>query len=177
VEQAEVSRWLARFLDVSAGSHGRANSANSANRSDEGAFGTNGTIGTEVETSKQAKRPPFAPIPEPGPGAQAQLWQDWHQERLAIRQHDGNYPRAMAEALVYGEAVARWHLLHGQRTDPALCAGCGEMLSGSEMLALPDGARVHVNDEWPCLRAYGKQWRDEAIMGLARLGIMTPDER
>ena len=81
----------------------------------------------------------------------------------------------MAEALAYGEAINRWHLLQGQHPDTALCAGCGELLSGAEVLKLPDGVRVHVDDDWLCLRVYGRRWRAEAIKGLAELGIMPPD--
>ncbi len=82
----------------------------------------------------------------------------------------------MAEALAYGEAINRWHFLNSPRTDPAHCTGCGELLSGSEVLKLPDGSRVHVDDEWQCLRAFGRRWRVEAVKGLADIGIMPPDD-
>ena len=171
-----MSRWLALFRETNADIHGRAISANSANRSDEGAFGTNGTIGTGSESKPQAQATRFAAIPEPGPGAEAQLWLDWYMERCAIREYEGGYPRAMAEALTYGEAINRWHRLYGPQPEPAFCAGCGSLLSGSDVLALPDGARVHVDGEWSCLRAYGKRWRAEATKALAVMGIMLPDD-
>lgn len=126
------------------------------------------------QIDQQAHQPTFAPISEPGPGATAQAWLDWYEERAAIRQYDDGYARPMAESLAYGEAVNRWHLLHGQRTDPAFCAGCDDLLSGGETLTLPDSARVHVDDEWSCLRAYGKLWQAEAVKGIAQLGITPP---
>ena len=118
----------------------------------------------------------YTSIPEPGPGAEVQLWHDWYEERCAIREYEGGYARDMAEAVAYREARNRWHLLHGQKPDLARCAGCGELLSGRETLALPDGARVHVDDEWFCLRICGKRWRAEAVKGLADIGIMPPDD-
>ena len=130
-----------------------------------------GTGGTPALRSQEITPTQAPAIPVPGPGAQAQLWRDWYEERVAIREYVGEYPRAMAEALAYGEAVNRWHLLHRQRTDPALCAGCGELLSGVEALKLPDDVRIHVDDDWQCLRVYGRRWKAEAIKGLAELGM------
>jgi hypothetical protein len=156
-----VSRWLTQFREINPDIHGRANSANSANSSAEGAFGTNGTIGTGVESGKQVHQRSHTPIP--GPGADARLWSGWHSERRTI----------VADAVAYDEVVSRWHLLNGTRPDPSHCAGCGELLSGTETLPLPDGGRVHIDDEWACLRRYGKRWRNEAMKALAEIGI-TP---
>ncbi len=142
--------------------------AHVAHENDEGLHRT----GTE----RLGRSTAFVPIPEPGPGAEAQLWCDWYEERCAIREYEGEYPRAMAESITYREARNRWHLLHGQKPDLARCAGCGKLLSGRETLALPDGARVHADDDWPCLRAYGKHWQDEAVKALAGLGIMPPEK-
>lgn len=113
-------------------------------------------------------------IPEPGPGASDQLWRDWFEERAAIRQYDAGYSRLMAEHLAYGEAVNRWHRMHGGRTNPAHCPGCGELTSGSETLKLPDGNRVHVNENWRCLTAFGKRWRNAAVRALTGLGVVAP---
>ena len=66
--------------------------------------------------------------------------------------------------------------LYSPQPEPAFCAGCGSLLSGSDVLDLPDGARVHVDGEWSCLRAYGKRWRAEATKALAVMGIMLPDD-
>lgn len=124
---------------------------------------------------QRSHQPAFEPIPEPGPGATAQLWLDWYEERAAIRGYDADYPRPMAEALAYGEAVNRWHRLHGKRPDPAHCAGCAKLLSGGETLKLPDSARVHVDSEWTCLRTYGRRWRNEAVKALAEMGIVPTE--
>lgn len=129
------------------------------------------------ERSPAGRSTTYTPIPEPGPGANTQAWRDWYEERCAIREYVGEYPRAMAEAMAYGEAVNRWHLLNSQHTDPALCTGCDELLSGSEALSLPDGARVHIDDDWQCLRVYGRRWRAEAIKALAELDITPPDDQ
>ena len=112
--------------------------------------------------------------PEPGPGAEAQAWRNWYKQRCVIRNFERGYPPEMAEALAYGEAINRWHKLYGQRQDPALCAGCGELLSGAEVLILPGSSRVHIDDEWSCLRAYGKRWRAQAVRALAEVGITPP---
>ena len=66
--------------------------------------------------------------------------------------------------------------LYRPHPDPALCAGCGNLLSGSDVLTLPDSVRVHVDDEWSCLRTYGKRWRAEATKALAVMGVLAPDD-
>ena len=115
-------------------------------------------------------------VPEPGPGADGQAWRGWYEERAAIREFDAGYPRPMAERLAFNETVDRWHRLFGARPDPARCAGCGELVSGREVLQLPGGARVHVDSEYVCLIEYGRRWRRSAIEALAALGLIPPEE-
>ena len=134
-----------------------------------------GTGGTLALRSPEARPSQASPVPAPGPGARAELWRDWYEERCAIRQYEAGYPRRMAEALAYREAINRWHRLNGAPTDPALCAGCGGLLSGGEILDLPDSARVHIDDEWACLRVYRKRWCNEAVTALAGLNVHPPE--
>ena len=116
-----------------------------------------------------------AAVPEPGPGADAKLWRAWYEERATIRESRAGYPRPVAERLAFKECFTRWHRLHGVCPDPARCAGCGELVSGREVLRLPDGARVHLNAGFSCLTAYGRRWRTVAVKALASLGLTPPE--
>jgi hypothetical protein len=60
----------------------------------------------------------FARIREAKPAllailAEASDWRDLYEERAAIREFDGGYPRAEAERLAWGELEDHWHRLHG----------------------------------------------------------------
>jgi hypothetical protein len=77
----------------------------------------------------------------------------------------------------------RWHLDHGERVPPTLCAGCRRPFSRNcEMLELAEGNRVHLGrgasseplslqdqsktvgppDGYSCLIAWGERWRWKA---------------
>ena len=114
-------------------------------------------------------------IPEPGPGADAQAWHGWFEERVAIREFDAGYPRPIAERLAFNECVDRWHRLFGARPDPACCAGCDQPVSGREALRLPGGERVHVDNDYHCLIEYGRRWRTSAVEALAAHGLAPPE--
>ncbi len=114
-------------------------------------------------------------VPEPGPGADGQAWRGWYEERAAIREFDAGYPRPMAEQLAFNECVDRWRRLFGTRPDPARCAGCDQLVSGMEVVRLPGGERVHVDNDYHCLIEYGRRWRSSAVEALACHGLAPPE--
>jgi hypothetical protein len=100
---------------------------------------------------------------------------EFFNERAAIREYEGHRPRDIAERLAYWEIVETWCGRHPQRFAPGMCAGCGKPLNG-KTLDLPDGARVHFNDNrFACLIAYGSSRRARAKAALAELGLFPPD--
>jgi hypothetical protein len=83
----------------------------------------------------------------------------------------------------------RWHLDHGERVPPTLCAGCRRPFApGDEVLELADGNRVHLGrgassgpllrrdqpkedgppDGYACLIAWGERWRSAAHRALTK---------
>ena len=99
-------------------------------------------------------------------------WRAFYDERAAIREFDGQRPRAEAERLAWGELQNEWHRRHGERTPSWQCAGCREPISGQPVFAFPDGARAH--DDLTCIAAYGKRWRSAATAALVKLGLRLP---
>jgi hypothetical protein len=75
-----------------------------------------------------------------------QWWRDEFEERAAIRTEGGLHTRNVAEQLAWGELLYRWHLAHGFRMSPEICAGCGNPIGGAEALDQMDGSRVHISD-------------------------------
>jgi len=103
-------------------------------------------------------------------------WQDWYEERAAMRQFEAGYEKAIAERLAYAEAVEAWCERHAAVHDPARCAGCGKLLA-EEALLLADGARVHFprgDGQFDCLIAHGLTRQGRAAEALARLGLAPP---
>jgi hypothetical protein len=70
-------------------------------------------------------------------------------------------------------AVCAWHLAHGERVAPSICAGCRRPIGGRAALDLADGNRVHF-ETLDCLLAFGMRWRGEATAGLRALGLNPP---
>jgi hypothetical protein len=75
------------------------------------------------------------------------------------------------QSLAWGAAQNRWHLEHGERVPPDLCAGCRQPIGGAEALDLIDGNRVHLSDGYNCLIRHGERWRAAATRALAELGL------
>ena len=98
-------------------------------------------------------------------------WRDLFEERAAIREFDGRYSRAEAEALAWGELQNRWHLEHGDRIPRDLCAGCRRPIGDAEALDLIDGSRVHLTDTNTCLIQHGNRWRANATRALMAVGL------
>jgi hypothetical protein len=101
-------------------------------------------------------------------------WRDQYEERAAIRQYDGGYPRAEAELLAWREMETRWHATHGERVPRDVCAGCRRAIGDAEALDLIDGCRVHIADGHNCLIRHGERWHNEATAGLRALGLDPP---
>jgi len=99
---------------------------------------------------------------------------DLYEERAAIRQFDGGYTKDQAERLAWAEVAALWYRLHGERVPAALCAGCGEPISGHAVHLLPHGERAHADGNHACIIAYGRRWRSAAALALSAIGISTP---
>ena len=79
--------------------------------------------------------------------------------------------------MAWGETLAAWHKTHDEPPPRALCAGCGEPVSGAEIMEFWDGARVHLAPRYGCLIAYGRRWRAAAAETLANMGILPPEGR
>ena len=127
-----------------------------------------GLTRADAEMVADADHPPAAGDAPPAD------WRRWH--ATALSERSGRMSEADASRRTWGEALNLWHLHHGARADPSLCAGCGGPL-GSLAWTLPDGARVHDDRRAvECLSAYGERWRFAAAAALARLGIPAPDD-
>lgn len=130
--------------------------------------------GQEQECSVKTAEPQIYRLmaPEP-PGLQVnddpQDWREAFAERAAIRKFDGLYPRAVAEALAFGELVNQWHFQNAV-VQPGQCAGCGHPAEGDDVIRLADGADVHLG----CVRAYGLKWRRTASEALVEMGLTIP---
>jgi len=67
-------------------------------------------------------------------------------------------------------------MAHGRRAPASLCAGCDQLISGVEILLLPDGTRVHFGG-LECLVRYGERWRSAATDALVTMGLTTAEEQ
>jgi hypothetical protein len=77
------------------------------------------------------------------------------------------HPEQEAQRLAWGRVINLWHLEHGERTPPHLCAGCRDPIGDAKAFDLIDGCRVHDDDEHRCLMmTYGERWRGEAERAL-----------
>lgn len=103
-------------------------------------------------------------------------WMRFYSQRTAVLEHGGQRPHTEVERLAWGETLVAWHRAHGEPPPRALCAGCGEPLSGAASMDIWDGARVHDAPGYSCLIAYGRRWRAAATTSLAALGITAPRE-
>lgn len=112
--------------------------------------------------------PPDPKDAPPSIGDHPQDWRDAFDERAAIREFEGLYPRAEAETLAFGEIVNAWHFQHAVITQ-GQCAGCGHP-ADDDVIRLADSADVHIG----CVRAYGLKWRRTASEALERMGLTIP---
>jgi hypothetical protein len=112
-----------------------------------------------------------AAIMAEGGGADLSAPQDWpalYRESLATFRV--LHPEQEAEQLARGHMVNRWHMEHGERVPPHLCAGCREPIADARTLDLADGCRVHDDAESECLLKYGQRWRGAAARALEAAG-------
>lgn len=115
--------------------------------------------------------PPNPKSASPSIGDDPADWKDAFEERAAIREFDGLYPQAEAEALAFGELVNQWHFQNVVIVEGE-CAGCRRrIIPGDDSLRLVDGSDVHFG----CVRAYGLRWRKNASEALAAAGLTIPE--
>jgi hypothetical protein len=122
---------------------------------EDGTSGTTGTTQIEVIRANEAK-------PGSGPALDAADWQAYFDERAAIREHNGEFPRAEAERLAFVDTVAHWLCLHpAPATDPHRgCVQCGRGHQANDTLlpVLAPSGHVWVHDQcweaWNCSRRH-----------------------
>ena len=100
-------------------------------------------------------------------------WHDLYAERTGHWFHGGRRWHE-AEALAWGELEDRWNLGHGEQVHPEICAGCRLPIGTAEALDLGDGNRVHLADDFDCLRRHGERWRGAATRALVGTGLRPP---
>jgi hypothetical protein len=125
----------------------------------------------EQRTETTASGPPAASEAEEGATAADATC---YEERAAIRQYGGGYPRDEAELLAWREVETRWHMARGERVATDLCAGCRCPIGEAEALDLIDGSRVHHRVDNDCLIRHGERWRAAAARALVALGLQPP---
>jgi hypothetical protein len=101
---------------------------------------------------------------------------EWRaQHREALTQWGRLHPDDEAARLAMGAMEVRWHMRHGERVPPNLCAGCRRPIGEAEALDLIDGSRVHIADQSDCLLRHGERWRRAATRALVELGLQPPE--
>jgi hypothetical protein len=103
---------------------------------------------------------------------EAGRWRDRLSTRVVEWFH-GDRGWEEARWLAWGDVENEWHELHGRRWPSWQCAGCNAPLSGSQVLDLPDGNRVHF-EPIDCLIRFGKRWRGDACEALVAFGLEPP---
>jgi hypothetical protein len=99
---------------------------------------------------------------------------DWRTRYREATAHWGAlHPPVEAAGLAWGELLARWHRLHGERTPEWQCAGCGAPIGGLPALDLADGNRAHI-DNVNCVIRCGERWRGAATRALTAMGLQAP---
>jgi hypothetical protein len=122
---------------------------------------------------KKTPLDPFADLPPNDIRCKAE-WRRWHS--LLIKHYlDLHHPETEVATLAYGRLITLWHERYGKRPDAHTCAGCNKPIDRSNLLALPEGARVHDNADPNCLKLYGTRWRTTAESALHAMGITNPD--
>lgn len=115
-------------------------------------------------------------LSEPLPAiADAKGWRERLTAHCDRRRAIGGQNGENIEHLAIGALVCEMHtaLTAVAPLDRNRCAGCGARLTGDEM-ELGDGAVVHADPDWKCLRAYGAEWRKHAAEQLDMVGISVP---
>jgi hypothetical protein len=121
----------------------------------------------EIELGQASDTRPHSPgLPI---GEDSLDWKDAFEERAAICEFDGLYPRPVAEVLAFGDIVNQWHFQNAV-VEPGQCAGCGHHAE-CDVIRLADCADVHLG----CVRAYGLKWRRAASDALAAMGLTIPE--
>lgn len=118
------------------------------------------------QTTNDRPMPPAPPVHD-----DPESWREAYEERAAIREFSGEYPRSRAEVLAFRDMVNQWHVQHAKPIQGE-CAGCRKrILSENNAEILADGAQVHPD----CIRAYGLRWLHTASEALHKFGIPIPE--
>jgi hypothetical protein len=161
-----MGKWLAAFDALSAES-----AHDKIDNDDKTRFVNSVAIVTGADRQQSGFSPAMPRKLEHGGADLIELFQ----ERAAIRQYDGRWPRHLAERLAHAEVVEAWCRQNPPVLAAGLCGGCQRSLTG-QTLDLPDGARVHFDDDrFECLIAYGSSRTARAIAALAELGLLPPE--
>ena len=173
-----MSRWADTFVRLSGGS----DTLDTRRHSVDGATTVSQSVNSVTAPPEHAPSSPAegtaleerSAIVADGDAPDPAFWRDLFEERAAIRQIDARYSRAEAERLAWGELQNRWHMGHGERVPPHLCAGCRQPVAKAATLDLIDSCRVHDATGHDCLIRWGERWRGAATRALVAMGLRRP---
>ena len=105
----------------------------------------------------------------------AQNWKTFQDERAAMAEFDGGFPRQEAEARAFGACVVEWLNRNPVRSTPDRCCWCGGAERSAEVL-LPFGV-APTGHAWlhsGCWRPWHELRQAQAVDFLQALGIAVP---
>ncbi len=99
-------------------------------------------------------------------------WRAFFDERAAIAEFDGGFPRDHAEARAFACCVAEWLNRNLVRSPPGRCLACGKAEHGQDPL-LPFGTETtgHAWLHSRCWSAWHASRKAEAVAALSNFGI------
>jgi len=106
-----------------------------------------------------------------------QDWKAFLEERAAIAEFDGGFPRQEAEARAFGACVVEWLNRNPVRSAPDRCCWCGRAERSADVL-LPFGV-APTGQAWlhsGCLQPWREHRQAQAVDFLQALGIAAPSE-
>ena len=103
----------------------------------------------------------------------------WRRRYLeAIRYWNNGRTLVEARRLAWGAMQRDWLRQYGAKSDPNICAACGEPIVGRDHVIINYGTRVHADgeddDALVCLVDYSFKWRAAANEALLEMGLMSP---
>ena len=123
-------------------------------------------------------KPALAALLRPGTDDwTANDWQAYFDERAAIAEFKGGFPRREAEARAFGACVVEWLNRNPVRSAPDRCCWCGGAERSAEIL-LPFGV-APTGHAWlhsGCWHPWREHRQAQAAESLQALGIAAPSE-
>lgn len=103
-------------------------------------------------------------------------WRDYYEERVRTAEQKCGLPRAEAERRGFECCVSKWLWLNAERSEPDICAWCGNMEAGGSSVVLPFGTQSsgHVWLHASCWKPWSAARRVRAVAALADMGITNP---